>query len=389
MFYLYFRDRARHGEYIETEYSYILLYLFEIINIGSEIPAQTGARLMALIWRAYRDAFPALDRTAGEWLIDYCLINCVPLPLEIISGFLSGVCKTLKNPDVYLGGVSGIKSFDILSVYSSYDFRSSKRYLGNEALFDLHIPAAAMLGAAALANEPMPSDMPTLHTVSRAYTGALYIGYGVKIEVETRSLLRSKSFCETVSSLIKTCENRIRAHIGAGKLSIKRPLPPSVSTAINGYFDNVFYDDEKKKTNASQDEEYLKLYEPENTGVADISRALGIERDAWQTAIELDADILEEDEPIPLASAEHDGDNGDPAFPAELIDLLAAAADGVLYDECRRKGINPIEAERLINEAAYDIIGDALMENGALIEDYRTEAEEIILRGRSAAKENR
>ena len=82
-YYLYWRDLVRHGEYPHVECSYVLLYLYEIINLPKLIPVHVGATLIALVWAAYRDAYPYLDKYAGEWLCDYCMIYDTPVPTEL------------------------------------------------------------------------------------------------------------------------------------------------------------------------------------------------------------------------------------------------------------------------------------------------------------------
>lgn len=367
-FYLYFRDRARHGEYIDADYSYVLMYLYEIINIGDILPAKTGARLIALIWRAYRDMYPALDMSAGEWLCDYCLINGIPLPTDITSSFASQAAKNLKNADLYFPSPTGSPGFDTVMTYSPYSYKKSKYYAGNEELFDTHVPAAASEAAKAFFVPSVFEGAPVYHTVSRSYVGALNVKCSYKIEVECRSARRSKKISDGAKAIIRACENGVRAYLGVRSILSRKALPDDVLRAIKKYFDeNLAASPHKKKTDES--EEYLKLYEPDNTGTADISRALDIERDAWQTAIELEAEELEEDpaEIVRTESAEPSG------LSDTLKKILKDSLDESFTAVCRREGINPTEAERLINEAAYDIIGDALIEDGELIEDYREE----------------
>ena len=54
--YLYWRDCVRKGEYLNTDYSYIFLYLFEIINLSDRISPEQGQKMMCDIWCQYRKA---------------------------------------------------------------------------------------------------------------------------------------------------------------------------------------------------------------------------------------------------------------------------------------------------------------------------------------------
>jgi hypothetical protein len=86
--YLYWRDNVRHGVYLATDYSYIFLYIYEILNLPEKIKPAQGLTMLCELWLAYREQFPRLDRYLGEWVCDYCLIHGLPAPLDTLSGIL-------------------------------------------------------------------------------------------------------------------------------------------------------------------------------------------------------------------------------------------------------------------------------------------------------------
>lgn len=61
----------------------------------------------------------------------------------------------------------------------------------------------------------------------------------------------------------------------------------------------------------------------------------------------------------------------------EDIRLIRAVIDGSADEFCRTRGIMPETGYDRINDAAMENIGDILIENGAVIEDYMSEAQEI------------
>ena len=61
-FYLWFRDNARRGEYIFCDFSYIMLYIYELINIPDMMEPKDTLTALIGLWRAYRDRFPRLDK---------------------------------------------------------------------------------------------------------------------------------------------------------------------------------------------------------------------------------------------------------------------------------------------------------------------------------------
>lgn len=64
---------------------------------------------------------------------------------------------------------------------------------------------------------------------------------------------------------------------------------------------------------------------------------------------------------------------------AEDIRLIRALMAGNAEEFCRSRGIMPETGYDRINDAAMENIGDILIENGAVIEDYISEAEQITL----------
>ena len=82
--YLHWRGRVFAGEYPKTDYSYILLLIFEIINLAENADTKKGQKILCELWLNYRDEFPRLDRYLCEWICDYSLIHHLPPPL----GFL-------------------------------------------------------------------------------------------------------------------------------------------------------------------------------------------------------------------------------------------------------------------------------------------------------------
>lgn len=62
---------------------------------------------------------------------------------------------------------------------------------------------------------------------------------------------------------------------------------------------------------------------------------------------------------------------------AEDIRLIRALLDGNADEFCRSRGIMPETVYDRINDAAMENVGDILIENGAIIEDYMSEAENI------------
>lgn len=384
-YYLYWRDLVRHGEYPPVDCSYVLLYLYEIINLPKIIPAHVGATLIALVWAAYRKAYPYLDKYAGEWLCDYCLIYKTRVPTEIVAPFLSDAAPKLAFPEYLSGGAD----HDMLRAASAYDYKKSKYYAQFKDEFDKHIPDAAKAGCDALFEGGVYASVPPMRVLRDGFSGAVVCHDAkYKIEVLYRSVTRSRAVRDAVTAVIKFCENNIRAEKGIKSRFQKIAIPDGAARAVNAYFDAVYPNRNRKKKRDADVEEYMKLYEPTESGTADIARAMKIESDAWQTAIELDGENIVFDDETPVSEiagvpeTEYDGDGGFPAFIASLDTklylLLKAALDHGFAAACAAQNIAPAEAERRINELSFDAVGDAVIEGGEVIPDYADDIRSAI-----------
>ena len=201
-FYFYFRSKIRHGEAIKADYSYILLLIYEIINVPDLLPPENGLDMLVFIWDSYRKEFPKLDRHLSEWVCDYCLVH--KLDGRYIPPSLTGEAArscTLKEFYVGLDAVEGSPYASALFSYASlYNYRNSKFITDeNRALFDTHIKAAFIHAFTKAENEqltvfaPIGSRAMTPLKVTRdAFVGAL-CAYSVKRRIEVSYLSVSRS----------------------------------------------------------------------------------------------------------------------------------------------------------------------------------------------------
>jgi len=68
--YFYWRGKVLEGEYPETDYGYIRLLIFELMNYGLiPDPNRSVAHLIRL-YEAYRDRYPELNLEVPEWIGD-------------------------------------------------------------------------------------------------------------------------------------------------------------------------------------------------------------------------------------------------------------------------------------------------------------------------------
>ncbi len=304
--YLWWRAETRRGRYPDTDYAYILLYIFELINLETSDEAVARRRRddMAAVWMAYRRAYPQLDHYMCEWLCDYCLIHRLPAPLDILAPALDAIIQGSRLKEFYLvsvitvDGAAGAVPSESRNLATArilmrhccqYDYRKSKFAEGeHKALFDKTIPAAIAAALPLLLGGDGRPPAITMQdsTVTRdAYTGAL-CSYRCKrkITVAYTSFSRSHDLRFLIGDMVKHVENRLRSWIGVRSrlsvMSLPIPLRDALDAYLNPLAPTRLPTPPKKKESARPD--YEALYDLPAKPLS-LREADAIERGSWAT----------------------------------------------------------------------------------------------------------
>lgn len=291
--YLCWREKVRGGIYPRCDYSYILLYIYEILNCSDLIEPTLGLEKLCDIWLAYRGAYQRIDSYLGEWVCDYCLINQLPCPHNRLEPIIKSVITASSFKEFYMDTPASCEgAANILAFSSNYDWRSS-RYVTPETLpvFARHINRAfEKIYSELLSNGGCITNASPAEITRDAYSGALCV-YDRKrsIKVEYISYTRSTKFRFIVTDIIKYCENRVRMALGIkARLKVEN-LTDELRACLDEYFDRELPAKQKKPKAKTADEaareaelEYERLYEPVG-GELSLENALAIERDSWST----------------------------------------------------------------------------------------------------------
>jgi hypothetical protein len=200
-------------------------------------------------------------------------------------------------------------------------------------------------------------------------------------------------------------ENQLRSAFG-----IKSRLSPLISDArlkqeILAYFEEYLpVKTGKSKKRETEEESYMQLYEPKQKGLADISRALDIERQAWETAdllsveedpeeiLPTDHKIVEESPLLPVTvnavavsevwnDAASDEEFGFVASALSDVqkNALKAALKHNFSDYCRSVGIMEENMRGEINEISMEYIGDMIIDSDfTVLADYEEEIAAVL-----------
>ena len=397
-YYLWWRENVRRGEKIDIDYSYVLLYIFELINLGAYADIMESQRMLTEIWNLYHDQFPALSSKLSGWICDFSLLHRLPPPKNADRQILKYEAS-LKEFYITMPGEDPEACVRSLVKYcSSYDYRASKFSTDeNRPIFDEHI-----YGALIYAWKKFDGGKGFLHgfsvgdsTMSRnSFSGALCCSeQKYRIDIEYCSFSRMNELRYIIGDMIKYSENKIRAALGVKSRLMIYATNSELYKLLDEYFELMLPPRSKVKKKAPAPEAYDVLYETPKKEFS-LEDAKKIESESWGTTNELVSAFEKEDlcdtvtkaneEEIPLGETEVKFglalDNSYPVEPLEyskedtsltnaLGDLLGFAL------AVKRRDILAIsqEAKRIgkmketiideINDIAIETIGDILIED--------------------------
>lgn len=389
-FYLYFRDQSRQGNYIDADYSYVLLYIYEILNLGEAIDVRFGQSQLCGMWRAYRAKYPKLNKALIEWICDYSLINQLPPP-EDISLMSVAEIATLKEFFVKRRG-NDHESYArvLLALSTSYDYHTSKFAAGdNLAIFERYIPQALgecvrtwvegdVFFKVGFNDSRLPRD---------AYSGALCCHLAKrKIEVEYCSFSKTNELRYLVGDIVKYSENKIRAHLGIKSRLSCYSLDNDTRALLDRFFEAQLIKEPKPRAKVKK-QEYDVLYDIPKKPLS-LTDAARIEEESWKTTERLveafeDTDEVAMSEDTSLFTAESyvemtESTENDLSCLGELKEFAVAVYRGDSAAQrtiAQRSGKMPDSIVDTINEICADALGDILIEDDGgtyrIVEDYK------------------
>ncbi|MDN4619217.1 TerB N-terminal domain-containing protein [Paenibacillus sp. PsM32] len=306
------------------------------------------------------------------------------------------VPKVLAAVDAFLDKQQGAR---LIQIFRPPVYRETERYLFRSAVYDATI-------------------------------------YGRTVTVRRLPLCEHKPLREFLTGIIKLTENEFRRHLEfSGRLRINPPVEPEIARLIERYIKRIFTVPEELPAprQVQIDTSVLEQLQADSNVVRDMLTLREEQKisneEEWTTwiaehalAVDADPPLVEEESGIDtqqdtLQSVD-DGEQTLPAqsslpqdqpteemrvsiapLPAELdnewqewIDglqthhiqflgaLLDAADDSVLRDIASKGGTMPALLVDEINDLAMDTIGDLLLEEGTIMEEYRTVLDAIIMR---------
>lgn len=400
-YYQYMKEQIKNGVRLpDADFSYVLLYVYEIINLEGYISPLEGAELLAKTWVLYRPMHPALDKYLSEWMADYCLVYNIPMPAALSKVIPDlGAGSTIKEFFADSAMRAGVPLGKLIRASLSDHTPAKCRYASEipefvketEEVFDTVIAEHLSAGEGLFSDKVKR----TLTVKRDAFCGSLCASnIKKKLTIEMETYFRAPESRRIVTELMKGSENIVR-----GRHGIKSRLS---APAITGYSPII--------TAKTEDERaYLSLYESPQVPLT-AENAAEIEAASWQNVSVLTDDSFDiSSEPeLPEGAITMDSldDNTADIVPAEaeqngeqicltevethadifsalmadkkLCSVLTAAMEGKSFAAaCREVGLFAPDAASRINEMASEYIGDVILDadgsDYVFVEDYRDE----------------
>lgn len=408
-YYFYWRGQCRQGIFGEADFAYILLYVYEIINLYTTDFAHTddtedksrGLDMLSDLWLNYRGKYKTLDKYLSEWLPDYCLIHRLPPPVEKLAPIMSVITETTSFREFFMTD-NALSPETLIALSSDYDWRKSKYVTEGDPdrinEFKTHLEGA-LRRVTESGDERFTAVSMTPARASRdAFCGSL-CAHSIKrrIDVEYISFTRSHDLRTIVTAIVKYSENKLRAHFGIKSRLKVDGLDERTKDVIDAYFAAVYPTDRRyvSRTEAEKREEryYEEMYGALSVGI-DETEARKLEDASWSVTerlTELDDTVLETEDAVFITEAESAPcdepapSNANGALTVLHLDVLRAinAGDvGTAASLCHNAGRYLDEIVSEINEYAADEIGDVIIEHDgasySAIEDYADEIASIL-----------
>lgn len=290
-YYLWWRTNFRRGIFLPASFSYLLLYLYEQINLSDKVPPGEGQENILRLWLNYRGEHPRLDAMVREWLCDYSLLHRLPppaLPRTLWNELISG-CR-LK--EFYVSGWRGTEDevLAILLFCNNYDYKKSKFYRADTAkLYDRVLSGAVAVALSFLREKGKDRNSGAgISTVTRdAFAGAV-CSYRLKrrIEVDFSSFSHTHELRYIMTDVLKYAENAIRARISVKSRLTVYQISTELRRVLDAYLETALPQKAPIRYEKKPQPDYEKQYDVPARPIS-LERAARIEAESWETTKKL------------------------------------------------------------------------------------------------------
>ena len=140
--YFYWRSLVRNYNFVNTDLSYIFVYIYELLSGIGWQTTEDGLDLLLNIWLEYSEQFPKLDNYMAAWVLDFVYIYNLPYPQHLENGEFTVKNYTAANIVIakYADQVPIQLPFPLIITLCDYAVLKSEFYNQNKELMQQTIP---------------------------------------------------------------------------------------------------------------------------------------------------------------------------------------------------------------------------------------------------------
>lgn len=355
-FYIYWRTMARRGVYKDTDIGYLWLYCTELVNHDYE-PEAVQAELERAV-DAFYFVFPVpylLCQTA----VDHALLHGFDVPPEPMGTWNRYIAATKLE-----SRPTGRITVGLASLYADYP-RLEKYVKGDPRFYEKALTRAVRAVDSYMERRDGKriadyADKTEYTTTKRLYQSVWHPDPPT-LDLSFVDVIGSKRISSVMEGTVKTVFREVNRRLGCISPRVPEMFPDDLAAVVAKAVDGVFLELEESEEMERKMREASRMVidrEAVATAAEDLTAVTGM--------MTVEEHVAEEPDPEPIGSPPSDGWA---ALAASLDDtekeylrLGKAALSGT--------GRRPVEVEASINSKAMDAVGDAIVENGSVFDDY-------------------
>ena len=363
-YYIYWRGQTRNGLYGETDAGYLWLYLCEIINIAAD-PKEMMDQLMGL-YKAYGNFDE--ERIIGHTGFDYALAHKIPIPDPSIYESNVTACLVM---DQFLKGEETYPDKSLLMFLSGINDKTMMREFDPDCV---GITCGALRAVEAKLKEEGTSinDLCGIEKVATSVTlfeGLKYFKEMRKSRFSYMNYIYNGSFDDSLKEIMKNAFSVVRMKRTGKAIKLNKfqafgmDCKDIMTKVANEWYEGKEIAEIKER--ASNLKLDLEAVSGAESALRDVTQMMKTEHEEVAEAkVESPVEVKE-------TGSSWDG------FSRALDDMqkgyLRAVIEGQGKDFLKEHGLIASRFEDSINKVAMDCVGDTVIEDGAIFDDYLAE----------------
>ena len=369
--YVYWRDQTRKGNYGETDWGYLWLYLCELINV-KEDPQKNLDQLIAL-HKAYGSADE--EKLIGKTCFEYSVVHKLPFPEPSISESNITACLVM---DQFLKGMNVRPDKTLLLFLSGINDKTMTREFDPDCVGITNMSirgVQATLKAEGTSIEEL-CDPEKVNTVINVFEGLKYFKEIRKARFTYLNYIYNGMFDDSLKEIVKAVFSAVRMKrtgkaVKIGKVAaFGMDCKDIVSKSVSAWYENKAIEEIKER--ASNMKLDLEAVSGAQAALKEVTEMMKVGNDEEIVP----ENVTKPVEPVRAISNTWQGLSE--ALDDDQKGYLEAALEGKAKQYLKDRELLMTRIEEAINTLAMDSVGDSIVEDGNVFEDYADDVRSLL-----------